>query len=468
MTTLAMVVAGCSSDDNGDSAAPPTGPSSTDLPRRATPTVSTVVATTTEPPTAPTTTSSPPTSGAAATPPAEAADAVRPGDRVLVDEGFAPIAGARVGLIVNQTSVVDGRHLIDLVAEADAVELVAIFAPEHGVRGTADAGEAVDDDTDTATGVPIHSLYGDTKAPTAAMLADLDVLVYDLQDLGARYYTYASTMGLAMQAAADTDTRFVVLDRPVPAGGDVVTGPVRAADQESFVGRYPIPSQYGLTAGELARAIVGEGWLSGLEGLDLEVVEVEGWGRSRPWPDTGLAWIPPSPGLPELANALSYPATVVVEATNLSYGRGTFDAFTLVGAPWVDPATVTERLNARSLTGVRFEPVEFVPRDLEIAIDPPYEGEVVRGVKVVVTDPATFDGSATGVHLLEVFADEARTRGRPPIVDRPEMLDLLTGTSSVRQQLDARMPADEIVAGWRSDLLAFAEVRRRYLIYSEG
>lgn len=466
MMGLAALSAGCSSDDEpvaevADPTTPTSRPSSTAR--------ETTIPPTTErsPSSAPavTTTAAAPESTPSTTATPEAPASVRPGDQVLVADGFESIAGSSVGLIVNQTSVVDGRHLIDLVAESDAVDLVAVFAPEHGVRGTADAGETVGDDTDAATGTPIYSLYGDTKAPTAAMLDGVDTLVFDLQDLGARYYTYASTMGLAMQAAAATDTRFVVLDRPVPAGGNAVTGPLRTADQESFIGQYPVPSQYGLTSGELALAIKGESWLTGLERLDLEVVEMEGWSRDVSWVDTELPWIPPSPGLPGLTNALSYPATVMVEATNLSYGRGTYDSFTMVGAPWVDGASVAAQLKARQLAGVTFEPVEFVPIDLDIATDPPFEGETVRGIKLTVTDPDAVDGTAVGVHVLEVFASEARAQEQPGIIARPETFDLLAGTTTVRQQLEARRPAADIVAGWQAELVQYEQVRQRYLIY---
>ncbi|MGB5758135.1 MAG: DUF1343 domain-containing protein, partial [Acidimicrobiales bacterium] len=271
------------------------------------------------------------------------------------------MSGKRVGLIASRASVVGDRTVIDLLAQSDSVDLVSVFAAEHGIRADVDAGATIDDGVDPATGLAVHSLYGATRSPTAEMLADIDVLVFDLQDVGARFYTYTATMGLAMQAAARAGIPFVVMDRPNPIGGTSLGGAVRDDDHRSFVGQYPIPAVHGMTAAELALAIRGEGWLDGLEGLDLRVVAMSGWARDDLWADTGLAWVPPSPGLPTALTALVYPATVLFEATTLSFGRGTDHPFSQVGAPWLDGEDLARALNDRNLPGIRFRAVTFTP-----------------------------------------------------------------------------------------------------------
>lgn len=391
---------------------------------------------------------------------------MRTGAEVLVTGGLGELRGQRVGLIVHQTSVVDGTHLIDWVADAADVELAAIFAPEHGLRGVADAGELVADSVDADTGVPVHSLYGSTRAPTAEMLAGIDTLVFDLQDVGTRFYTYTATMGLAMQAAAEHGVRFVVLDRPNPIGGERVEGFARTPDQVSFVSQYPTPATHGLTAGELATMIVGEAWLPGLDGLDLTVVDLDGWERSQLWDDTGREWLAPSPGLPSSTSALVYPGTVLVEATDLSYGRGTLTPFTMVGAPWADAEALAAELNGRGLPGVVFEATSFVPADIEnMATDPPYEGVEVFGVEIVPTDPAVFEPVRTGLHVLEAFQAASLAAGEGSIIDRAAMFDLLAGTTELRLGLEAGTPADDLVAAWQADVAAFGALRTPYLRY---
>jgi uncharacterized protein YbbC (DUF1343 family) len=439
LVTFALVLAGCADTGNAASGDVTTtsAPSSTDLP----------------PATAPTSTAIP------------VPRTVMTGAAILAADGFALLAGLRVGLIANHTSLVGDARLVDLLAARPDVELVAIFAPEHGVTGTADAGELIGDEIDPLAGVPIFSLYGETTKPTPEMLAGLDVLVYDLQDVGTRFYTYISTMGLAMEAAAAADVAFVVLDRPNPIGGDMVAGFVREPSQESFIGQYPVPSTYGLTAGELALAILGEGWMTGLSELDLTVVEMDGWRRSDRWPDTGIEWVAPSPGLPNYASAAAYPGTVLFEATSISYGTGTREPFAVIGAPWADGAELVADLDARSLPGVRFEEVRFTPTALAISPTPPLEGEPLEGVRVVVTEPATFDPVASGIHLLEAFQTQAGAAGIGSIIDRGETFDLLAGTPEVRDLLDNGATASEVVAAWGEGVAEFSALRDRYLLY---
>ena len=458
LVVAGLLLASCSSLEATDPVAVPTSDKA-DLLTSSTATPSTVAPTTiapTEPEPEPEPASSTTTQGAA--------QSVRTGAGILIDEDFRSLASDRLGLIVNQTAMVDGRHLIDLVAESPVVELGAVFAPEHGVRGVADAGETVGDTNDPATGVPIYSLYGQTRAPTPAMLSDIDVLVYDLQDVGTRFYTYISTMGLAMQAAAAADKPFVVLDRPNPLGGTVVAGFTRTSGQESFVSQYPIPSVYGMTAGELAQAIVGEAWLPGLETLQLRIIPVEGWDRSARWPLTGLEWIAPSPGLPTPDSALAYPGTVLFETTTLSYGKGTEHPFSTIGAPWIDGPLLAERLNQLALPGVAFDPVTFTP-DPAVAPNPRLSGIELQGVRYRITDPVAFEPTTTGVHVLVEVRDLGAELGAGTIVDRRSMFNLLAGNSRLLSLLDSGATANEIIAEWEGDVVAFEELRQPYLLY---
>ncbi len=397
------------------------------------------------------------------------------GAAVSAARGFSDFSGQRVGLIASRASVVGDRTVIDLLAESESVDLVSVFAAEHGIRADGDAGTVIEDGVDPITGLPVHSLYGSTRSPTAEMLADVDVLVFDLQDVGARFYTYTATMGLAMQAAAGAGIPFVVMDRPNPLGGTAIGGAVRDEDHGSFVGQYPIPAVHGMTAAELALAIRGEAWLEGLEGLDLRVVPMAGWTRGDQWADTGLAWVPPSPGLPNAATTLVYPATVLFEASTLSFGRGTDHPFGQIGAPWLDGEALARALNARNLPGIRFRAVTFTPSATPGAgppvTDPRYEGTELSGVRLEPADPWRFDPAAVGVHLLaEVLAQAAvvgstDATGRPVVIDRPAFFDLLAGTANIRQGLLEGRPAEEIVGSWSDDLARFDTLRAGYLLY---
>ncbi len=388
------------------------------------------------------------------------------GTEVLADSGFAMLDGQRVGLIANQTSLARGEHLIDLLDEAPNVELTAVFAPEHGVRGAVGDRLIEDDRVDLATGVTIFSLYSETRRPTPEMLEQVDVLVFDLQDVGTRFYTFISTLGLAMQSAADAGIPFVVLDRPNPIGGRISSGFTLEPDQVSFIGQYPIPSAYGLTSGELALAIRGEGWLPGLDGLDIRVVEMDGWTRDMLWPDTGRAWVPPSPGLPTFDSALAYPGAVLFEATSISYGAGTLEPFAIFGASWADGDALESDLDGRGLPGVDFRAVTFRPRPIEgVTENPRLNGERMNGVAYDVTDPVAFEPVATGVHVLDAFNRQAEAHGITDFIDRPPTFDLLAGTTRLREMLDAGTPADQIVAAWTATAENFVELRDPYLLY---
>ena len=396
---------------------------------------------------------------------AVAGDPVRTGAHVLAEEEFARLAGQRVGLVVNHTALVDTTHLIDLVHAAPGVTLGALFGPEHGLRGTADAGEKVDDGIDDRTGAPVFSLYGETRRPTPEMLADLDVLVFDIQDVGARFYTYISTMGLAMQAAAEAGLDFVVLDRPNPLGGAYVGGFVLEPPHTSFVGQYPIPVAHGLTVGELARMIQGEGWLPGLDSLRLEVVEMAGWQRPMTWAATGLPWIRPSPNIPDAETALIYAGAGFFEAADASEGRGTETPFRLLGAPWADADALADTLNARGLPGVRFEPAHFTPRSIPgMSSNPKLEGEAVHGVRYVVTDADAFRSVEAGMHVLHAFYEQAEAAGED-FIARPDWLTRLAGTERLGALLTSGARPEAIIAAWQAEVETFRRQRQPYLLY---
>jgi uncharacterized protein YbbC (DUF1343 family) len=386
--------------------------------------------------------------------PAAAARQVRLGIEVLLSDSLRLVRGRRVGLITNHTGKDRaGRADIDLLVEQPDVDVVALFAPEHGIRGTAEAGASISAEVDGPTGLPIHSLYGDTYSPTPEMLEGLDVLVFDIQDVGARYYTYVSTMALAMQEAGRAGIPFVVLDRPNPIRGDVVQGGVLDPAFATFVGLYPVPMRHGMTVAELARLYVGE---FGID-VDLRVVPMDGWSRDMTFADTGLPWDPPSLNMPSLESALAYPGTCLFEGTPLSVGRGTERAFQWVGAPWLDGVALAAALNAYGIEGVRFEPASFIPT---APGDGKFDGQLVHGVRLVVEAP-DFDAPRAAVAMLV----EARRASGPRWGWLVSHFDRLAGTDRLRLGLEEGLGLGELTAAWAAEGAAFERLRAPYLLY---
>lgn len=396
------------------------------------------------------------------TPQAAESGPVRPGIDVLLLDSVGLVRGKRVGLITNQTGLgtaaaaTSGRAATDveiLHARPD-LRLVALFSPEHGLRGQGNAGERIATGHDPGTGLPVYSLYGATNEPLPAMLEGIDVLLFDIQDVGARYYTYVWTMALAMKAAGAAGIPFVVLDRPNPIGGTLLQGNVLDPSFASFIGLYPVPMRHGMTVGEMARLLVGEFGVR----ADLHVVPAAGWRREDWYEETGLPWVAPSPNMPSVESAASYPGTCLFEGTNLSVGRGTERPFQWIGAPWLDGAALAAALNAYGLPGVRFEAAAFTPRQPGDAKWPDVE---VQGVRFVVTDRAAYDPVRAAVAaLIEAKrASGARWRWTPAHFDQ------LAGTDALRKDIDAGRGLDAVTAGWAEPLARFARVRERYLIY---
>ena len=388
------------------------------------------------------------------------------GAEVLAATQFAMLAGQRVALIANQTSLAYGEHVADLLHRAPGVKLAAILAPEHGFRGSAEAGASVGHASDEKTGAPIYSLYGRSKKPTPSMLRDVDALLFDVQDIGTRFYTYISTLGLAMQAAAAARIPFIVLDRPNPLGGEYVSGFVLEPALRSFVGQYPIPIVHGLTVGELARMIKGEGWLDGLDQLDLKVVEIDGWQRSMRWPQTQLSWAPTSPNIPTFESALLYPGIGLIGETDVNEGRGTKSPFAVFGAPWLKARRLLARLQASQLEGIRFEAARYVPISIAgVAKNPRFVGQTISGIRLVVTDPARVEPLEVGMHVLAALAAEARRVGVPRLVQNLAMFHALAGTKRLYRLLNGGSDGSAIVAAWRHEVAHFKDRRARYLLY---
>lgn len=367
---------------------------------------------------------------------------------VLEREAFARLHGLRIGLLTHKAGrTQDGRRTIDVLAAADGVRLVALFSPEHGL--TADREGEIAGATETVTRLPVHSLYGTTKRPTPEMLRGLDAIVIDLQDVGVRFYTYATTMAYAMEEAARARVKVVVLDRPNPIAAAGISGPVLEADLRSFVGYFAMPIQHAMTMGEMARMFNAENGI----GADLHVVAMQGYARERWYDETGLAWISPSPNLRRLQATVLYPGIGMLEFANISVGRGTPFPFEHIGAPWVDGKALAAALRHRQIPGVRIEAVEFTPKASKFA------GQRCSGVRFTVDNRARFDAVRLGVEVAAALrglhgeAFELRDLGRL-WGSRKDLAALATG----------KEPA-AIMNGWQPALQAFHQKRAPYLIY---
>lgn len=390
---------------------------------------------------------------------------VRTGADHLLSDRTDLIAGKRIGLVTNHTALLsDGRHLADALASDERTTLVALFGPEHGIRGESPGGLSVDHGIDAATGVQVFSLYGTTRKPTPEMLEGIDVLLFDIQDIGARFYTYISTMSYAMEAAAEQGIPFIVLDRPNPIRGTWVEGFIREDSLRSFVGLQPIPIVHGMTVGELASLFNGEGWLEGGIKADLTVVRMSGWSRGMWYDETGLQWVKPSPNMATMRTAVVYPGTCLIEGANLSEGRGTERPFEYLGAPFVDGTLWAETLNALALPGVTFSPVTFTPKSIPgVTGRPKHEGDACKGIFVNVLDRDVYEPVRTGVFILST----ARSLFPSDFRWREGAIDRLSGTTLVRTVLDRGGDPNELVDSWKEGVENFRRIREKYLLYSD-
>ena len=367
---------------------------------------------------------------------------------VLVEENFVPLRGKRIGLITNHTGFDrSGRRTIDLLARAEDVKLAAIFSPEHGILGRAEA--KVPSSTDAATGLPIYSLYGERRRPTDEMLSGLDALVFDIQDAGVRFYTYTTTMAYAMEEAAKRHIAFYVLDRPNPLGGEAIEGPMLDRDRLSFIGYFPMPVRYAMTLAELAQMFNAENRIA----CELHVIAMKDWRRQDMFEATGLVWVSPSPNLRSLNAALLYPGIELLQAGGISVGRGTDTPFELFGAPWIHASQLADYLNRRFVPGVRFVPTRFTPNAGL------YKDELCEGISLVITDRASLHSMLMG---LEVAAALAKLY---PDHFALEKTITLLGSQAALERLKRGDAPGAIVADWADELESFKKVRAKYLLY---
>lgn len=380
---------------------------------------------------------------------------VEPGIEVLLHDRLDLIRGKRVGLITNPTGV-DPDLTSDavLLQHTPGVHLVALYGPEHGIEGAQQAGkQVVGAARDPETGLPVYSLYGAHRAPTPAMLQGVDVLVYDIQPVGARFYTYLYTMADAMKAAAKAHIPFIVLDRPNPINAVTVQGPVLEAKYASFVGEYPIPLRYGMTVGELAELFNNQFGVH----AELTVVRMRGYDRYMFYDDTGLPFVIPSPNMPTVDTALVYPGMGLIEGTNVSEGRGTTRPFQMIGAPWIDGVALARAMNARGLQGVRFRPAHFTPTFSK------YQGQSCGGVEMYVLDRDTFNPVVDALTLIKTIHDAYPAQFKFDASD----FDRLIGNSWVRDGIEKNLPVSAMEKRWRQNLDAFKAERAKYLLYPD-
>lgn len=377
---------------------------------------------------------------------------------VLLEKEKKMLKGKRVGLITNPTGVDQNLNsIVDRLHEDKDIELTALFGPEHGVRGDAQAGGYVEYYIDEGTGLPVYSLYGKTKKPTPEMLENVDVLLFDIQDVGSRFYTYIYTMALAMEAAKEKGIPFIVLDRPNPIGGLDVEGPVLDPIYSSFIGQYAIPLRHGMTVGELAKLFNKEFNID----ADLTVVKMKNWKRSQYYDDTNLEWVMPSPNMPTLDTAVAYPGTALIEGTNISEGRGTTKPFELIGAPFINSSRLAKAMNDLKLPGVKFRAASFTPTFSK------HSGKLSHGVQVHVIDQQKFSPFETGLHLVKTIHDlypnefEFRAEDAKGI----SFFDLLVGNGWIRDDITEGRTVKEMKRKWEDDLKEFKKIRKNYLMY---
>jgi uncharacterized protein YbbC (DUF1343 family) len=386
---------------------------------------------------------------------------VKTGVEVLRDNNFNILSGKKVGLITNQTGVDSKlKSTVDILFEAKNFELIALFGPEHGVRGDFHAGDKVESNIDPKTNLPVYSLYGATRKPTIDMLKGLDVLIYDIQDIGCRSYTYISTMGLAMEAASENNIDFVVLDRPNPLGGLKVEGNLVEDGFISFVSQFKIPYVYGLTCGELAEMLNEEGMLSGK--VNLTVVPMQNWNREMRFEDTGLQWVPTSPHIPHYYSSIYYVTTGIMgELGSVSEGVGYTLPFQLMGAEWIDGSKVANRLNELGLEGVIFRPATFKPyygRDAK---------KELHGVQVHITDFSKVNLMSLQFHFMDINNQLYPDKNPFDLADksRYSMFDKVTGTSKVRELFNKNMKYNDIKSFLEKDVEEFKKLSQKYFMY---
>ncbi len=381
----------------------------------------------------------------------------------LISDYFYLIKGKRIGLVTNESGVLsNGVALVDTLSKMKDTKVTAIFGPEHGFRGNAPAGKHVGSVVDAKTGIPVFSLYGKNFKPSAKMLKNVDVLVYDIQCVGARFYTFISTLFYVEQAAAENHIPIIVLDRPDPITGVEVEGPVRQKDEASFVGIAPIPIRYGMTIGELAEYYAGEGLLGKNLKPQLTVVKMKNWNRKYYIDHYSLPWIKPSPNIPDLETAIVYPGMCLIEGTNVSEGRGTYHPFLHIGAPYINSSALIKKMNSYKVKGVQLEPLTYTPVSIPgMSTSPKYLGKKCKGISIKVINREEFKPVSFGIKLVcalhSLYPEKFKFRASG--------FDRLSGDKTIREKILAGQSPDEIINSWQNELENFLKIRKKYLLY---
>ena len=375
----------------------------------------------------------------------------------FLKEEYQLVQGKRVGLVTNHTGLTTNlASNVDLMYNHPDINLVKLYGPEHGVRGNATAGDKVSDSKDKKTGLPVSSLYGENKKPNAEVLKDIDTLIFDIQDLGVRFYTYVSTLLYCLESCAENDKQIIILDRMNPLGRKV-EGNIVKPEFSSFVGLYPIPHRHGMTFGELSLWAKNKFEMD----IDLKVIEVSGW-QGEFFDQIDSYWIPPSPGIPYFNTALLYPITCMLEGTNISEGRGTANPFEYIGAPWVDPDKLARELENEKLSGIRFRPVYFIPSTSK------HEGKECGGVHLIIDDKKKLNNYMISLKIIKklfkLYPGETEWR-KPPKESQNYFFDLLMGSDQIRKKLDEGIPPEEIINHWEVQREEFCKSRQKYLLY---
>jgi uncharacterized protein YbbC (DUF1343 family) len=385
------------------------------------------------------------------------------GAEVLFSENISLLEGRNIGIVTNHTAILnDGTHLVDALVKLNNIKIIALFGPEHGIRGDVPAGEHIQGGIDPKTQIPIYSLYGATKKPTKEMLKNLDLLIFDIQDVGARFYTYISTLFYTIEAANENHIPLLVLDRPNPIGGIWVDGSIRKSELNSFVGIAPIPVIHGMTIGELAQYFIGEELIKASPGFSLKIIKMKNWQRNMFFNNTELPWINPSPNIPTFETALIYPGTCLIEGTNISEGRGTLSPFLTIGSPFINSSDVIKEFARYGHTGILLSEISFVPMDIDgMAINPKFKNIRCNGISIMVNDDKAIKPFEFGIQLIHVLYKLYPNNFQ----FKEKSFDLLAGDKSIRLQLTKGVSPSEIISNYQSELNAFKLIRQKYLLY---
>jgi uncharacterized protein YbbC (DUF1343 family) len=384
------------------------------------------------------------------------------GSDVLVKEKLHILDGERVGIVSNKNSVLmNGIHLIDTLLSL-GINVTVLFSLEHGFSQEFVDGALIKSPEEKIRNIPLYSLYGKTKKPTEEMLADVDFILFDVQDVGARFYTYISSLFYILQAAAENNIKVVILDRPNPLGGTRVEGPVLIDDFKSFIGIASIPILHGMTIGELAMLFTSENYIALSSSPDLKIIKMKGWERSRYWDDLEITWLPTSPNIPTFETALVYPGTCLLEGTNISEGRGTENPFLTIGAPFIKPDDLISELNIDETTGIKLSPTEFIPIEIKgKAVNPKFNGKECYGINIKVTDKTKFSAIDFGLNLIYVLYKLYPAEFK----FKENHFDLLTGNNKIRLSIGQGDSTDLMKKLWQKDLNNFKKIRNKYLLY---